>query len=410
MNPIPGRFSDGSRRLGVFFLCLGVVILFGGWGADPEALSGLRFSTLGTVKLPAKIILLSYGLLAFGCGVFCVWTPRRAAGLHTPILWTNALGFVLVVLVWASLGRRIDAAGLIVQSLRLAAPIALGAMAGILCERCGVVNIAIEGMMLTGACIGFTAALYTHNIWLGLAAAVLGGMIMSAFHAVLSVRFLIDQIISGTVINILAVGVTGFIARAFLTHSPLEAPAVLPVWRIPWLSDIPVLGRIFFSHQPMVYTMLILVVVLHVVLFRTRWGLRTRTVGEHPRAADTLGVNVFFIRYVNVILSGGVAGLAGAWFSLETVGRFDEIMTGGKGFIALAAMIFGKWSPLGALGGALLFGAADAFQIKLQVIGVDIPYQFLGMIPYVATMIVLAGIIGRAVSPAADGVPYTREG
>jgi simple sugar transport system permease protein len=176
------------------------------------------------------------------------------------------------------------------------------------------------------------------------------------------------------------------------------------------VSDIPVLGPIFFRHQPLVYTTWLLVGLIHVLLFYTPWGLRTRAVGEYPRAADTLGVNVYAVRYGNVIASGILAGLAGAWFSLETVGAFDDMMTGGKGFIALAAMIFGKWKPCGAFGGALLFGFVDALQIKLQIVGVNVPHQFLGMTPYIVTMVVLVGFIGRAVPPAAVGQPYERDG
>jgi simple sugar transport system permease protein len=177
---------------------------------------------------------------------------------------------------------------------------------------------------------------------------------------------------------------------------------------LPLCPDIPVFGLLFFRHHPVLYTMFGLVIAVHVLLFATRWGLRTRAVGEHPRAADTLGVNVLRVRYSNVIAGGMIAGLGGAWFSLETVGTFDDLMTGGKGFIALAAMIFGQWTPWGAFGGALLFGFADALQLKLQIAGVNIPHQFLGMTPYIVTMIVLAGLVRRALPPAAVGIPYEK--
>jgi simple sugar transport system permease protein len=320
----------------------------------------------------------------------------------------NMLGLVVVILVWASMGRRLEVLGIFSQSLRLATPIAFGALAGVLCERCGVINIAIEGMMLSAACLGFTAALYAQHTWIGVLAALLSGAAMAAFHAVLSIRWRVDQIISGTVINMLAVGLTGFIRRTVLLHNAREAPAVLPPWAVPGLSEIPVIGKLFFRHQPLVYVMFALVLIVHVVLFYTRWGLRTRAVGEHPQAADTVGIRVFAVRYRNVIAGGMIAGLGGAWFSLETVGNFEDLMTNGKGFIALAAMIFGKWTPLGALGGALLFGFADALQIKLQIAGVKVPYQFLSMTPYVVTMIVLAGVVGRARPPAALGSPYEK--
>ncbi len=335
-------------------------------------------------------------------GVLGMISPS-ATRLHTINLTFNTIGLVVVILVWASMGRRLEVLGILSQSIRLATPIAFGALAGVLCERCGVINIAIEGMMLSAACLDFIAALYAQHVWIGVLAAILSGGVMAAFHAALSIHWRVDQIISGTVINMLAIGLTGFLRRTVLLHNPREAPAVLPRWPVPGLSEVPVVGKLFFLHQPLVYMMFALVIIVHVVLFYTRWGLRTRAVGEHPQAADTVGIRVFAVRYRNVIAGGMIAGLGGVWFSLETVGNFEDLMTNGKGFIALAAMIFGKWTPLGALGGALLFGFADALQIKLQIAGVKVPYQFLSMTPYVVTMIVLAGVIGRARPPAALG-------
>lgn len=400
MSRRPGSF-------GLFYVLCGIGL---GWWAlttAPDALSGLRFGTLGLVLLSTRWTLLGCSALAMVTGLLGV-VSIPTSRFHSLSLGSNALGLVFGVLVWASMGRQLEVLGLLAQSLRLATPIALGALAGLLCERCGVVNIGLEGMMLTAACLGFTAALYAHDPWVGVLAAMLVGGGMAALHAVLAIHGRVDQIISSTVLNIFAVGITGFIRRAVLLQNPRGAPAVLPTWQIPLATDVPVLGPIFFRHQPIVYATMLLVVAVHLGLFYTPWGLRTRAVGEHPRAADTLGVNVFTLRYVNVIASGLVAGLGGAWFSLETVGTFDDLMTGGKGFIALAAMIFGKWQPFGALAGALLFGFVDALQIKLQIVGVNVPYQFLSMTPYVVTMLVLAGLIGRAVPPAAVGVPYVR--
>jgi ABC-type uncharacterized transport system permease subunit len=371
--------------------------------------SGFGFGVWGIYRPSLRHVFMVIGTLALITGLLRILPTRRFGRPARWFGWFSVIGVAVVILAYVAADRKIEIIGLLAQSLRLAAPIALGAMAGIMCERSGVINIAIEGMMLFSACFGFVAAVYLQNIWIGLAMAVISGMVLGVLHALLSIRFMVDQIISGTVINILAVGVTGFMRRAYLGHGSPEAPSVLPVWRIPWLSDIPVAGKVLFNHQPLVYLTIILTVVLHIALFHTRWGLRTRAVGEHPRAVDTLGVSVFRLRYMNVIIGGGLAGLGGAWFSLETVGRFDEIMTGGKGFIALAAMIFGKWTPFGALGGALLFGSADALQLKLQIVGANLPYQFLSMLPYVATMIVLAVFIGRSAAPAADGVPYRRD-
>ena len=389
----------------VFALLCGAWLVWSAMLTAPEALSELRFSTLGGLPLPSRVSLLVGGLfsIAFGGLYLGRWLPSR---YYTVSLGVHAGGLILSLLIWASAGRRLEVMGILTQSLRLATPIALGALAGILCERCGVINIAIEGMMLGAACIGFAAALYAQHVWVGLLAAVLAGSLLAGLHAVLAIHGRIDQIISGTAINMLAIGGTGWFRRLFLLHNPRTAPAVLPLWPIPLVSDVPVLGQIFFRHQPLVYVMGLLVIAVHILLFTTRWGLRTRAVGEHPRAADTVGIRVFTVRYVNVLVSGMLAGLAGAWFSLETVGGFEDLMTGGKGFIALAAMIFGRWNPLGAFGGALIFGFTDALQIKLQIAGVNLPYQFLGMTPYVATMVVLARRTGRGQPPAAAGVPY----
>jgi simple sugar transport system permease protein len=221
----------------------------------------------------------------------------------------------------------------------------------------------------------------------------------------MSVTLKIDQIIGGTVINILALGITGFFYMIGLTTKG----KLMPI-RLGALADIPILGPVLFNNPPITYLTILLVFVVQYVLFHTRWGLRTRAVGEHPRAADTVGIDVFMTRYVNVIIGGGFAGLAGAFLTLEAVGSFERVMTNGRGFVALAVMIFGKWTPFGALGAALLFGLASAIQTQLQFAGTfDIPHQFIGMFPYLLTIIVLAGFGGRARPPAADGVPYEKE-
>ena len=227
-------------------------------------------------------------------------------------------------------------------------------------------------------------------------------------HAGLSLHYKTDQIISGTVINILAVGVTGYLRTNVIL--PMQSSgmigAALPRIDIPLLSQIPLLGPMFFQHRPITYLMLILVPVVSIMLFRTPWGLRTRAIGEHPRAADTMGINVNRMRYFNVWISGMLAGLAGAWFSLEASYNFDDVMTNGRGFIALAARIFGNWTPLGAFGGALLFSAADALLFKIQGFDFAFPSHFFQMLPYVITVVVLAGVIGRARPPAAVGKVY----
>ena len=293
-------------------------------------------------------------------------------------------------------------------TLRLAAPLTLGALSGIFCERSGVVNIAIEGMMLTGAFFGFLVALHTGNLWAGLAGAMGVAVLMALLHAILSIRFKVDQIISGTVINILAVGVTGYLHQQLFQQNMPAGKGTFSAIRIPFLADIPVWGKLF-QVSPIILGAILLVFVTHIVLFYTTWGLRTRAVGEHPRAADTVGIDVFKMRYANVLIGGLLAGLAGAYFTLESVPRFTPLMTNGKGFISLAAMIFGKWSPFGAWAAALLFAFAESLQANMQILGIKIPNQFVGMLPYLLTMIALAGVVGRATPPAADGVPYEKQ-
>jgi ABC-type uncharacterized transport system permease subunit len=304
--------------------------------------------------------------------------------------------------------QREDVVGLLAQTLVTATPLTLAALGGILCERSGVVNIALEGIMLTGAFVGFAIALATGNIWIGVLAAVIAGMLIASLHAALSISLFVDQIVSGMVINILAVGITGVFYRTFIEQSTTIGPGTLPHWNIPILSSIPALGPIFFQNQFVTYAMMVAVIAVWFLVFRTTWGLRTRACGEHPAAAETAGINVYLVRYVNVIASGALAGLGGAYFSLQQIGNFLPNMTGGRGFIALAAMIFGKWNPFGAFGASQLFAFSDAVGSRLQIAGVNLPIQFLGMIPYLVTIVVLAGAMGRALAPAAVGKPYRK--
>jgi simple sugar transport system permease protein len=303
---------------------------------------------------------------------------------------------------------------MLIVAVPAATPLIFGALSGLFCERSGVVNIAIEGMMLSAAFFGFFVGVQTGNLGVALGAAVLTGAVMAAFHAVLSIEFQVDQIISGTVINILAVGLTGYLDRQLY---PTGAPAgqLLPEVSIPVLSDLPFIGPILFDQGLLVYAALLAVPVAHLMLFATRGGLRIRAVGEHPLAAETAGVSVLRVRYLSVVAGGMLAGLGGAYFTLQSIPQFQPLMTNGRGFIALAALIFGKWTPFGVLGAALFFAIAETIPSTLQIQGVDsiagveIPYQVFGLLPYVLTILVLAGAVGRAVPPAAVGIPYTRK-
>ncbi len=350
----------------------------------------------------------------------------------TFILFIIVILFGVVVMVGGKeVAPLVIITSMLATTIAVATPITLGALSGIFCERVGVVNIGIEGMMLSATFFGWFATVYMNTILhlaslpsllIGLAVAVLTGGLMGLLHAVLSVTFKVDQIIGGTVINILAIGITGFLDRQFFFEQGSVfggqqpyAPGGLPIIRIPILADIPVIGGLF-DQRLITMSAIILVFVAHFVLFRTRWGLRARAVGEHPRAADTVGINVAFTRYANVIIGGMLAGLGGAYFTLQSVPKFEPLMTSGRGFIALAAMIFGNWSPIGAWMAALVFGAAQALQINMQFFRESIPQQWaflqnsyvVGLAPYLLTMIILTGIIGKTTPPAADGTPYEK--
>lgn len=307
---------------------------------------------------------------------------------------------------------------LFAAALRMATPLALAAIGGTICERSGVVNIALEGIMLIGAFFGTAAVLATGSPWLGVLVAVLAGVAVSAVHAVASVNLRTDQVVSGTAINLLALGLTGFLMELWYGHpgTTQPIPTLQPVFGFGAMGD-GFLGEVWrwingvlLSHTPLVYLAIIIAVGTHWAMYRTRWGLRLRALGEHPRAVDTAGVSVGRGRWMAVLISGALGGLAGANLSIEQVGVFQEGFTNGRGFIALAANIFGRWTPIGSYLASLLFGFADALQIKLQPFRdvIDLPPEFFLMVPYVVTVVVLAGVIGRAVGPAQVGVPYEK--
>jgi simple sugar transport system permease protein len=304
-----------------------------------------------------------------------------------------------------------DLVGMLNTSMVRATPIALAALCGVISERAGVVNIAIEGIMLVSALASVMVATVAHNLYVGLLAGMLAGMFVAALHAILVIQFKVDQIISGVAINIIGTGATSFISNRYMQMNidKLNNSGVFPNIPIPLLVKIPILGPVIFENNIIVYIMLILVAVIYVLLFYTPWGLRTRAVGEHPKAADTLGINVYLTRYINVIIGGLIAGIGGSYFTIGSVGRFDKLMTAGKGFIGLAAMIFGNWNPIGALGSSLIFGFADSLQVKMQILQTPIPTEFLQMAPYIVTIIVLAGVVGRVHPPAADGTAYEKQ-
>lgn len=370
------------------------------------ALAGDMFAVPDLIVPAAPYIFVVAALLAFfGARQFV----RGAARTSAIFLGVGLFLVVTAFLVWATAGKSFSLTGMLESTIVRAVPIALGGLVGVLSERVAVVNIGIEGMLLSGA---FTGAVVGSLLggWGGLVAAIIVGGLMGLMLGVLVITYRVDQIIAGVAINLFVLGLTSYVSSQVLTQYRWLNNA--PVFRgieIPFLSDLPVVGRVFFQQNIFVYGAAIMIAVATYYLFHTRMGLRARAVGEHPEAADTLGINVYRLRYINVTIGGMVAGFGGAWFTLGSVGRFDDNMTGGRGFIGLAAMIFGRWHPVGALLAALVFGFADSLQQKLAILQVPIPSEFLAMAPYIATIVLVAGIVGRARAPAADGKPYIKD-
>ncbi|GAP14029.1 nucleoside ABC transporter membrane protein [Longilinea arvoryzae] len=402
--------------MGIVFLALAALILLvflrdtgsdltTSFGMTP---GGITQGAVGSWVVKSQLTLIITGGLSL---LAAIYQLVRGFGKKTnAVLGVVALLFVFAFLTYTARGKSLNLGGMLNSALSLAVPIILAAYSGILCERSGIINIAIEGMMLMGALVGALVGSVSHSMWVGLLGSIASAMLLAWVLAWLSIKYKINQIITGTVINIFSTGMTSFISAKFMqTNEALNMTPMFGRVPIPLLADIPFIGPILFNNNLFIYGTIIVCIVLQVALFSTRWGLRLRACGEHPKAADTLGINVFKTRYMGTLLGGAIAGFAGAYFTLGSVGRFDEMMTAGKGFIGLAAMIFGNWNPFGAFGAGMLFGFADAFGSKLSILGSVVPPEFMAMLPYVITMIVLAGLIGRGHAPASEGTPYEKE-
>jgi ABC-type uncharacterized transport system permease subunit len=339
-----------------------------------------------------------------------VWMVR--AGRKVPLWLVAVFGFLFLVafLTWAGAGASIPVYGLLLGTVALSAPLIFGALGGVISERSGVVNIAIEGQMLAGAFVSAMIASVTRSPYLGLIGAMVAGTLVSFVLAAFSIKYIVDQIIVGVVLNVLVTGLTNFLYSTVMTANPemLNSPPRFQRINIPVLSEIPIIGPLLFQQTIIIYIMYIAVFAVWYGLFRTRWGLRVRAVGEHPQAADTVGIKVGVTRFWNVSLAGAVAGLGGAYFTLGSVGSFNKEMTAGAGFIALAAVIFGQWDPIKATLAALLFGFATNLQNVIGIIGSPVPSEFMLMLPYVVTILAVAGLVGKSRAPAADGKPYIK--
>ena len=411
IDPLAGR----RRNTGIALLVIGALTLLLFWRGIPDGARTIFSLTtppavrIPPLRVPARAFVLGLGIVGLLLGgAQLAWRRNRHVYL---LLGLGIALFGIAFLAWAGKGQTLDVVGLLSASLISAVPLALGAFSGLLCERSGVINIAIEGQFLVAAFVGAVLGSLTHHLWIGLVAGALSGGVIGFVLAVFTITYKADQIVVGVVLDAFALGLTTFFSTSLLVpnQTTLNSPGTYLPFGIPLLDRIPIIGPVLFDQNIFVYIVMLLLIAIQVGLFRTRWGLRVRAVGEHPRAADTVGIKVQRIRYGNVILGGIVAGIGGASFTIGSVGQFQPNMTAGLGYIALAAMIFGGWRPIGAVLAALLFGFADALQFTVSVLNVPIPPAFLSMIPYLATIFAVAGLVGRVVPPAADGKPYARE-
>ena len=360
---------------------------------------------LDPVTVGSRLAAVALSLLALALAAYSAvrTRDRRRVGGWVPIVF--GVSVVLAFLVWTDAGRvqPITFTSLLMSGLVLSIPLVFGSMAGLLCERSGIINIAIEGQLLAGAFAAAVVATVAHNAYAGLLAAPVAGALVSVVLVFFAIRYRVDQIIVGVVLNGLVIGLTSFLYSAVLSKNieHLNSPARLPVLPVPGLSEIPIVGPVLFRQTALVYLMYVAVIALQVLVFRSRWGLRMRSVGEHPKAADTVGINVNRTRWRNAVLGG-------AAFTIALGLAFGKEMTGGKGYIALAAMILGRWNPKGAFAAAVLFGFADSLRTGLSLVGTPVPSQFLAMLPYLATIFAVAGLVGRVRAPAAEGIPYVK--
>jgi simple sugar transport system permease protein len=388
-----------------------MLIVFGRTGTTTFRLS-TDSDVIQLPAIPADVTVVSIVVTIVLVALALVSAYLSFRARKTPLWLIAVFAFLFLVgfLAWAAAGATIPVAGLLVGTVGLSVPLIFGALGGVISERVGVVNVAIEGQLLAGAFVSALVASITRQPLLGLAAALVAGVLVSFVLAAFSIKYFVDQVIVGVVLNVLVVGLTSFLFSTLLAPNAalLNSPPRFDRLPIPLLSEIPLIGPVLFRQTIIVYFMYIAVFVVWFALFKTRWGLRLRSVGEHPQAADTVGINVNGTRFWNVSLAGAIAGFGGAYFTLGSVGAFNKEMTAGAGFIALAAVIFGRWDPIRATLAALLFGFASNLQSVLSIIGSPVPSEFMLMLPYLVTIFAVAGLVGMVRGPAASGKPYVK--
>ena len=365
--------------------------------------------TVPNLGLPAAVTAYVCGGVSLAVGLARTALPMHKVARRASI-GVVLFCFVVALLCWSDVGQPVpfNVVNLLQGTIAASIPLILGALAGCMSERAGVINIGIEGKLLFGAFASGIVASAFGNLWLGLVCGALAGSLLGAMLAVFAIRYLVDQVVLGVVLNVFAAGLTGFLYDRVLTpyQNTLNSPATFSAVKIPLLGDIPIIGPVFFDSTVFLYITYAAIIVVQVGLFSTKWGLRVRAVGEHPMAADTVGIRVLGTRYTAVCLGGLIAGIGGAYLTIGSAGNFSPDISSGMGYIALAALIFGRWTPMGALAAALLFGFTSELQAVLSTINVPIPSDILLMAPYVATIIAVAGLVGRVRAPAADGKPY----
>ena len=415
-GPTAGTIAVRSWKVpiayGIFVVISG--ILFIGLARDGDTSFRLT-NPEDAIQLPVIVMpALATGIVAtVALLAMAVYAYLRARESRPVPLWmTTLFAFVFLVafLTWAAAGATLPMIGLLAGALTVSTPLIFGSLGGVISERVGVVNIAIEGLLLAGAFVAALVASVTGNAYVGLVSAMVAGALVSIILASFSIKYLVDQIIVGVVLNVLVIGLTSFLFSTVMSgdSATFNSPARFERIEIPLLSEIPLFGPILFRQTVIVYLMYIAVIAVWFALFKTRWGLRVRAVGEHPTAADTVGIKVKATRFWNVLLAGAIVGGGGAFFSLAAVGSFQKEMTNGAGFIALAAVIFGRWDPIRATLAALLFGFATNLQSTLSIVGSPVPSEFMLMLPYLVTIFAVAGLVGMSRPPAASGKPYIK--